>query len=103
MSRRDIRAHVGELLISGFDGLTMLQSPTLSGDGQRIVFSAIEARGRMDLYLVHLKDGKPLSALPKIVVVPITIWDAKNVAKYVDPLKRKIKVGKVPPAWIAKK
>ena len=36
---------------------------------------------------------KPLTALPKIVIVPITIWDAKNVAKYVDPLKRKIKVG----------
>ncbi len=57
----------------------------------------------VELLAMHLKDGKPLSALPKIVVVPITIWDAKNVAKYVDPLKRKIKVGKVPPAWIAKK
>ena len=41
-----------------FDGLTMLQSPTLSGDGRRIVFSAIEARGRMDLFLLHLEDGK---------------------------------------------
>jgi len=41
-----------------FDGLTMLQSPTISGDGKRVVFSAIEARGRMDLYLLHLEDGK---------------------------------------------
>ena len=52
---------------------------------------------------MHLKDGKPLSSLPKIVVVPIKIWDAKNVAKYVDPLKRKIKIGAIPAAWIAKK
>ena len=40
-----------------FDGLTMLQSPTMSGDGRRIVFSAIEARGRMDLYELFLDDG----------------------------------------------
>lgn len=52
------RKHNKEIKSFRFDGLTMLQSPTLSGDGQRIVFSAIEARGRMDLYLVHLKDGK---------------------------------------------
>ena len=41
-----------------FDDLTMLQSPTLSHDGKRIVFSAIEARGRMDLFMLHLTDGK---------------------------------------------
>ena len=40
-----------------FDGLTMLQSPTLSGDGRRVAFSAIEARGRMDLFLLNLSDG----------------------------------------------
>ena len=57
----------------------------------------------VEVLAMHLKDGKPLSALPKIVIVPITIWDAKNVAKYVDPLKRKIKVGAIPAAWIAKK
>jgi hypothetical protein len=41
-----------------FDGLTMLQSPTLSGDRRRLVFSAVEARGRMDLFLVHLPEGR---------------------------------------------
>ena len=41
-----------------FEGLTMIQSPTLSGDRRRMVFSAIEARGRMDLFLVHLPEGR---------------------------------------------
>jgi hypothetical protein len=40
-----------------FDDLTMLSSPTLSGDRTRIVFSAIEAKGRMDLFMLHLADG----------------------------------------------
>lgn len=51
------RSRNREIASYQFDGLTMLQSPTLSGDGTRIVFSAIEARGRMDLYLLHLGDG----------------------------------------------
>jgi len=41
-----------------FDGLSLIQSPTLSGDGSKLVFSAIETRGRMDLYLVHLTTGR---------------------------------------------
>ncbi len=41
-----------------FDGLALIQSPTLSGDGQRIVFSAIDTRGLMDLFLVHLADRR---------------------------------------------
>jgi ribose transport system substrate-binding protein len=57
----------------------------------------------VEILAMHLKDGKPLSALPKIVVVPIKIWDAKNVKTYVDPLKRKVKIGPIPAAWIAKK
>ena len=57
----------------------------------------------VELLAMHLKDGKALSALPKIVVVPLKVWDAKSIAKYVDPLKRKVKVGKIPAAWIAKK
>ena len=52
---------------------------------------------------MHLKDGKPLSALPKIIVVPIKIWDASNISSYVDPLKRTVKVGPIPTAWIVKK
>ena len=41
-----------------FDELAILQSPTLSGDGTKMVFSAIETRGRMDLFLVHLATGR---------------------------------------------
>lgn len=52
---------------------------------------------------MHLKQGKPLSALPKVILVPIKIWDAKNIKTYVDPLKRKVTVTPIPAAWIAKK
>jgi len=57
---RGTRPNVGRNPVTPqrIDGLTMLQSPTLSGDGRRIVFSAIEARGRMDLFLLQLEDGK---------------------------------------------
>jgi hypothetical protein len=34
-----------------FEGLGMLASPTLSGDRSRVVFSAIDSTGRMDLFL----------------------------------------------------
>lgn len=57
----------------------------------------------VELLASHLKNGKPLSALPKVVVVPIKMWDAKNVKGYVDPLKRKVAIGAIPAAWIAKK
>jgi hypothetical protein len=41
-----------------FDGLSIIQSPTVSGDRSKMVFSAIDTRGVMDLYLVHLEDGR---------------------------------------------
>ncbi|HEX6789812.1 MAG TPA: BamA/TamA family outer membrane protein [Candidatus Krumholzibacteria bacterium] len=41
-----------------FGNLTMLQSPTLSHDRTRIVFSAIESLGRMDLFMLHVADGR---------------------------------------------
>lgn len=41
-----------------FDQLALLASPTFSGDGQRMVFSGIDTRGLMDLFLVHLKDRR---------------------------------------------
>ena len=34
-----------------FDNLSMISSPTRSGDGMRIVFSAVDRSGTMDLYL----------------------------------------------------
>ncbi len=40
-----------------FDGLTLLSSPTLSGDRTRLVFSAINKMGAMDLYMHSLDTG----------------------------------------------
>ena len=45
---------------------------------------------------MHLKDGKPLSALPKIIVVPIQIWDASNISGTSIPLKRTVTVAADP-------
>lgn len=41
-----------------FESLAIIQSPSLSGDRTKMVFSAIDTRGVMDLYLVHLADGR---------------------------------------------
>ena len=40
-----------------FEGARVLSSPDLSPDGKRIVFSAIDSKGRSDLYLHDLSDG----------------------------------------------
>jgi len=56
----------------------------------------------VELLAMHLKDGKPLSALPKIIVVPNKIWDASNISGYVDPLKRPVPIIAIPKAWIVK-
>jgi ribose transport system substrate-binding protein len=57
----------------------------------------------VEILAMHLKQGKPLSALPKIVVVPNKIWDASNISGYVDPKKRPVKLAPIPASWIAKK
>jgi len=41
-----------------FSGLSMLASPTLSGDGTRMVFSAIDSTGRMDLFWYDTKAAR---------------------------------------------
>jgi hypothetical protein len=46
------RKKVGQLK---FDDLSLLGSPTISGDRTRVVFSAINTRGSMDLYLYDLR------------------------------------------------
>jgi ribose transport system substrate-binding protein len=56
----------------------------------------------VEVLAMHLKDGKPLSALPKIIVVPNKIWDASNVSGYVDPLKRPVTIAPIPKSWIVK-
>jgi len=45
-----------------FDGLNMISSPTISPRRDRLVFSAIDTTGMLDLYLYHLPDG-PLDRL----------------------------------------
>ena len=42
-------------------------------------------------------------AAPKLVVVPMKVWDASNISGYVDPLKRTVKLGAIPAAWIVTK
>ena len=51
---------------------------------------------------MRLKANRPLSALPKIIVIPMQSWDASNVARYVDPLKRTVKLTPIPKSWIVK-
>jgi ribose transport system substrate-binding protein len=57
----------------------------------------------VEILAMNLKDGKPLSSLPKIIVVPMKVWDASNISGYVDPLKRTVKLGAITPSWIVKK
>ena len=47
-----------EIAAFSMEGLALISSPTLSGDGSKMVFSAIENRGRMDLFLVYLPSGR---------------------------------------------
>jgi ribose transport system substrate-binding protein len=60
-------------------------------------------RVAVQVLAMHLKQGKPLSALPKIIVIPMKIWDAKNVGGYLNPLKRKVVIKAIPTSWIVKK
>ncbi len=53
----------------------------------------------VELLAMKLKNQTP----PKLVVVPMKVWDASNIASYVDPLKRTVKLGTIPPIWIIKK
>ncbi len=41
-----------------FEELALISSPTVSGDHRKMVFSAIDTRGVMDLFLVHLETGR---------------------------------------------
>jgi ribose transport system substrate-binding protein len=56
----------------------------------------------VQILAMNLKDGKPLSSLPKIIVVPMKVWDASNISGYVDPLKRTVKLGPIPTSWVVK-
>ena len=53
----------------------------------------------VELLAMKLKGQAP----PPLVVVPMKVWDASNISGYVDPLKRTVKLGAIPAAWIVKK
>jgi ribose transport system substrate-binding protein len=53
----------------------------------------------VELLAMKMKGQAP----PKLVVVPMKVWDASNIASYVDPLKRTVKLGPIPSTWIIKK
>jgi ABC-type sugar transport system substrate-binding protein len=38
----------------------------------------------------HIEDGRPLSSLPKVVKIPASVWDIKNVRRYKDQLHRNV-------------
>ena len=41
-----------------FPDLSVISSPTLSPEGGRIVFSAIDRSGKLDLFLYHIVDER---------------------------------------------
>ena len=51
---------------------------------------------------IRLVQRKPLTAMPKLVVVPMKLWDFSNVSKYVAQRKRKLATGPIPKDWIVK-
>jgi len=53
----------------------------------------------VELLAMKLKGQAP----PKLVVVPMKSWDTSNISSYIDPLKRTVKLGAIPSAWIVKK
>jgi ribose transport system substrate-binding protein len=60
-------------------------------------------RVAVQVLAMHLKQGKPLSTLPKVILIPMKIWDARNISGYVDPLKRKVVIKPIPTSWVVKK
>ncbi|NIM19777.1 MAG: hypothetical protein GTO51_05980 [Candidatus Latescibacteria bacterium] len=46
-----------KILSLSFDHLSMISSPTISPERERVVFNAIDTTGMKDLYLCHLPDG----------------------------------------------
>jgi ribose transport system substrate-binding protein len=53
----------------------------------------------VELLAMKLKKQTP----PKLIVVPMKVWDSSNISSYVDPLKRTVKLGKIPGSWVVKK
>jgi ribose transport system substrate-binding protein len=43
-----------------------------------------------------INGGKPLSSMPKQIIIDSKMWDISNVKGYVDPMKRKVSINKLP-------
>ena len=77
----------------------------ISRDGNKVAIDAIK-NGQMtatfdphyeqsgaaaiQVLKMFIKDRKPISSLPKSVVIPASIWDVKNLKSYTDQLRRKV-------------
>jgi ribose transport system substrate-binding protein len=60
-------------------------------------------RVAVEILAQNLVKKVALAKLPKLVVVPMKVWDASNISGYVDPLKRKVATkAPIPKAWIKK-
>ena len=69
---------------------------TATWDPQPTVMGSIA----VELLAMYLKDHKPLSSLPKLIVVPMKVWDLSNIKSYINPLKRVVTVGPIPASYI---
>jgi len=53
----------------------------------------------VELLAMKIKGQAP----PRLIVVPMKVWDASNISGYIDPLKRTVKLGPIPASWVVKK
>lgn len=44
---------------------------------------------------LHLKEGVPLSKLPKEIVIKTKLWDKEDIGEYVNPLEREVTLPKI--------
>ena len=72
---------------------------TATWDPQPTVMGSLAVQ----LLAMVLKDHKPLSSLPKVIVVPMKVWDSSNISSYVDPMSRAVTLAAIPSSWIARK
>jgi ribose transport system substrate-binding protein len=70
---------------------------TVTWDPQPVEMGAIAVQ----ILAMYLKDHKPLSSLPKLIVIPLIPWDMSNISKYVPPMSRKASLT-IPSSWIVK-
>jgi ribose transport system substrate-binding protein len=89
------------IIVEGANG----SNDAAAGIKQGVITATWDPRAdQMGLLSVELLAKKIKGqAPPKLIVVPMKVWDASNIAGYVDPLKRKVRLGAIPSSWIVKK